>query len=97
MKPYVALYHNVIYDKEIEELLNIRQDSIKYDRTEQYASKTINLELNHALHNRLRAMTGMNLDFGKDFVLQYDGLAVKAEKQQVNYMTYKIYIISNQI
>ncbi|TDG43569.1 hypothetical protein AWZ03_010017, partial [Drosophila navojoa] len=82
MKPYVALYHDVVYDKEIEDLLYIRHDGIKYDRFEQYASKTIHLELNRALHNRLRAMTGTNMDFGKDFELQYDGLALKPEKQQ---------------
>lgn len=92
MKPYVALYHNVVDDNEIDELLNIRHDTIKYDRTKHYASKTIQVELNPALHNRLKSMSEMNMDFDTNFVLQFDGLAVNADKQKVTYIGHLKYI-----
>lgn len=76
-KPYVALYHEVIYGRQIEELLSVEPDSFK-------SSKTVSLELHHALNIHLKDMTGMHMALDRHFVLQQSSWAVNYDKQQVN-------------
>ncbi|EDW70718.2 uncharacterized protein Dvir_GJ13933 [Drosophila virilis] len=72
-EPYVALYHDVIYENEIKKLLSIDLASMRHDRTADHKNSvkytTVTRELNDVLNHRVMDMTAMNVASEKDFLL----------------------------
>lgn len=90
-EPYVALYHDVIYENEIKELLSVDLASMRHDRTTDHKNSvkytTVTRHLDDVLNHRVMDMTAMNVASEKDFLLINYGIGghIRAlSEQQVN-------------
>ncbi|XP_034482234.1 prolyl 4-hydroxylase subunit alpha-2 [Drosophila innubila] len=78
LDPYVVIFHDVIYDREIQELKSIELSTLRHDRSEnpKNSMKYVTLEKkkNDVLNYRIKDMTGMQIGRDKDFLLMNYGL-----------------------
>jgi len=74
----VVLFHDVIYETEIEKLKSVDLSSLKHDRSDSYSNSmkftTLEKEVNDVLNYRIKDMTGMQIGNDKDFMLINYGL-----------------------
>ncbi|XP_064545418.1 uncharacterized protein LOC135433331 [Drosophila montana] len=72
-EPYLALYHDVIYETEIKKLLSLDLASMRHDRTADHKNSvkytTVTRDLDDVLNYRVMDMTAMNVASEKDFLL----------------------------
>jgi len=93
LDPYVIIFHDVIYDREIQELKSIELSTLRHDRSEYPKNSmkyvTLEKEGNDVLNNRIKDMTGMKIGKDKDFWLMNYGLAghikLHLDEQPVSY------------
>ncbi|XP_030569303.1 prolyl 4-hydroxylase subunit alpha-1-like [Drosophila novamexicana] len=92
-EPYVALYHDVIYENEIKELLSVNLASMRHDRTTDHKNSvkytTVTRHLDDVLNHRVMDMTAMNVASEKDFLLINYGIgghirALSEQQRQLN-------------
>lgn len=78
LDPYVVLFHDVIYDSEIQEVKAIDLSTLRHDRSEHPKNSMkyviLEKEVNNVLNNRIKDMTGMQIGKNKDFLLINYGL-----------------------